>query len=230
MSGEGSLGSDRGLAEDSRSQGPGTDREESARRGGDFRALSATLAVIVVIALLIRTFFIQAFQIPSSSMVPTLLVGDFLLVSKISYGLRDPFGNWLLQWSRPERGEVVVFVKPEDSELGFFEREHLIKRVIAVGGETIEFRNRTIYIDGEAIEDPWGHYASGPAYEMPYGPVKVPEGHLFVMGDNRNASADSRIWGFVPLELVVGEAFVIYYSADSGPLDPRWDRFGLLID
>ncbi|MCB0220734.1 MAG: signal peptidase I [Chrysiogenetes bacterium] len=190
---------------------------------------------VIVLALLLaltsRTFIIQAFKIPSESMVPTLLVGDYLLVSKLSYGLHKPGGGWLMTWDEPERGDVVVFITPQDKDLPLLQQRDFIKRVIAVGGESVAYRNRTIYINGEPIEDPWGHFDTSPLFDRPdFGPVTVPEGHFFMMGDNRNNSEDSRVWGFAPMDLVVGKAEVIYYSHDNSLFNIRWDRVATGIE
>lgn len=189
------------------------------------------ILLAVFLALFSRTFVIQAFKIPSESMVPTLLVGDYLLVSKLSYGIHKPGGGWITTWDEPDRGEVIVFITPQDENLPLLQRRDFIKRVIAVGGETVAYRDRTLYIDGEAIDDPWGHFDTSPLFDRPdFGPVAVPEGHFFMMGDNRNNSDDSRHWGFVPMDLVVGEAEVIYYSHDGSPFNIRWDRLGMSIE
>lgn len=189
-----------------------------------FQEYSEAFVVAVVLAILIRALLIQAFKIPSGSMIPTLLVGDHILVNKLFYGIRVPFTK--ARWPRitePERGDVIVFVYPEDRSKDF------IKRVVAVGGDTIEIRDKTVFINGEPTHNPKVQFASNvtlpgdisPRDNMP--PVKVPEGHLFVMGDNRDYSHDSRWWRFVPVEDVKGEAFLIYYSAEHFP-GVRWGR------
>jgi signal peptidase I len=176
-----------------------------------FQEYSEALVVAVILAILIRAVFVQAFKIPSGSMEPTLLIGDHILVNKLVYGIRVPFTP--LRWphfSDPARGDVIVFVYPEDRAKDF------IKRVIAVGGDTIEIRNKKVYINGEPADNPQARFIDSAVQpgsrrdSMP--PTKVPEGHLFVMGDNRDASHDSRFWGFVPVEDIKGKAFLIYYS------------------
>jgi len=189
-----------------------------------FQEYSEAFVVAVILAILIRALFVQAFKIPSSSMEPTLLVGDHILVNKLIYGLRVPFtdARWP-QFVTPGRGDVIVFVYPEDRTKDF------IKRVVAVGGDTIEIRNKKVFLNGKEDVNPHAHFYSNvvlpgdmtPRDNMP--PVKVPDGHLFVMGDNRDYSHDSRFWGFVPLDDVKGQAFLIYYSAQEFP-GVRWDR------
>ncbi|MEW6774843.1 MAG: signal peptidase I [Bdellovibrionota bacterium] len=207
------------------------ENEAAPFRKSGFRETVEVLGLALVLALFTRAFLIQAFKIPSGSMIPTLLVGDYLLVSKLSYGIKNPFGGWVARWAEPERGDVIVFITPEDKDLPFLDRRDFIKRVIAVGRETVEFKNRTIFINGEAIEDPWGHYSSGPAFDRAdYGPVVVPEGMLFMMGDNRNDSLDSRVWGFVPMDMVVGKAKILYFSFENHPWSIRWGRLGRIIN
>lgn len=192
------------------------------------REYAEAIILALILALFIRTFVIQAFKIPSPSMVPTLLVGDHILVNKFLYGFRVPFGDGkAMALRQPERGDVVVFKYPRDRKLDF------IKRCIAVGGETLEVREKQVFIDGKAIEDPHaifteeGSFLSG---RDTFGPVTVPEGKIFVMGDNRDNSNDSRFWGFVDLADVKGKAMVIYWSWDKGRKWPRFGRIGDGID
>lgn len=184
----------------------------------------------ILLALFIRTFLVQAFKIPSGSMLPTLQIGDHLLVNKLLYGLRIPImGKRVFQVFTPELNDVIVFVFPEDRSKDF------IKRVKAVAGETIEVRNKVVYINGEKIDDPYAFYAPD-ARVMPgsirdnFGPLTVPEGHVFVMGDNRDHSHDSRFWGTVPIDDILGKAFILYWSWDSDAFRPRIGRMGTLID
>jgi signal peptidase I len=189
-----------------------------------------SILIAALIALLVRTFAVQAFRIPSGSMEPTLLVGDYLLVNKFIYGVRIPFTDTrIFQYRKPQRGDVVVFVFPLDPSKDF------IKRVIATGGEKVQIIDNKIYINDHRIDDPWGYFKkNGSAEYIPlmenFGPVIVPKDSLFVMGDNRNNSDDSRFWGFVPLQAVVGEAFDIYFSWNSraGKVwdKIRWSRIG----
>ena len=179
-----------------------------------FQEYSEALVVAIILAILIRALVVQAFKIPSSSMEPTLLVGDHILVSKFIYGIRIPFTD--ARWPRfkdPKTGDVIVFIYPEDRTKDF------IKRVIAVGGDTVEVRNKHVFVNGKEVVIPQARVFTRviiPGYENPrdnYGPVTVPKDHLFVMGDNRDYSQDSRFWGFVPVKDVKGEAFLIYYSS-----------------
>ena len=192
------------------------------------------IVIAVVIALFLRTFIIQAFKIPSSSMEPTLLVGDHLLVNKFIYGIKIPLTDIkLFQFKRPKRGDIIVFIYPRDRSKDF------IKRVIGTEGEKVEVIRNKIYINDKLIDDRWGHYheeSNWMKYLQPiekFGPVLVPKDSLFVLGDNRDNSQDSRFWGFVNINAVRGEAFIIYFSWDRyaqsllGKI--RWTRFGKLI-
>ncbi len=188
------------------------------------REYAETLVIALAIALFVRSFVVQAFKIPSSSMEPTLLVGDHILVSKFLYGIRIPLiGKKVLSFSNPRRGDVIVFIFPNDRSKDF------IKRVIGLPGEKVEIRERKIYINDRLIEDPWGKYFP-PDRLINVGPEVVPPNALFVMGDNRNNSEDSRYWGFVPLDDVLGKAFVMYWSwdwrASSLVSKVRWQRIG----
>lgn len=196
------------------------------------------IVIAVLIALFIRTFIVQAFKIPSSSMEPTLQVGDHILVSKFIYGVKIPFTQKkLFEYQRPKRGDVIVFVFPMDRSKDF------IKRVIGVEGDRIDIEGDKIFLNGKRMDDPWGHYQTQNSWRRSLGPigpfehVVVPKDHLFVLGDNRDNSQDSRVWGFVHLNEVKGKAFLIYFSGPSflHILFPwiwdeiRWERFGRLI-
>ena len=186
------------------------------------------IVIAVLIALFIRAFVVQAFKIPSSSMEPTLLVGDHLLVNKFIYGIRIPYTDIkFFQYRKPQRGDIIVFIFPKDRKKDF------IKRVIATEGEKVVIIHNKIYIDDKLIDDPWGHFTMPRSTIEDYGPVRVPGDSLFVMGDNRDNSQDSRFWGFVRVNEVKGKALIIYFSWDSNAQDPlnkiRWARFGNLI-
>jgi signal peptidase I len=192
------------------------------------------IVVAILIALFIRAFIVQAFKIPSSSMEPTLLVGDHILVNKFIYGIRIPYSDEIFgkskkffEWKKPQRGDVIVFIFPKDR------RKDFIKRVIGTEGEKVEIIHNKIYINDKLIDDPWGRFTMPRSSIEEYGPVKVPEGFLFVMGDNRDNSQDSRFWGFVNINAVKGKALIVYFSWNSNPqnlLDKiRWTRFGKLI-
>jgi signal peptidase I len=186
------------------------------------------IVIAVLIALFIRAFIVQAFKIPSSSMEPTLLVGDYLLVNKFIYGVRVPYTDIkFFEFKKPKRGDIIVFVFPKDRKKDF------IKRVIGTGGEKVTILHNKIYIDDKLIDDPWGHFTIPRSSIEDYGPVKVPEGSLFVMGDNRDNSQDSRFWGFVKTKEVKGKAFIVYFSLDWDARNllnkVRWTRIGKLI-
>ncbi len=184
----------------------------------------------LLLALFIRTFMVQAFKIPSGSMIPTLEIGDHILVSKLAYGIRIPYwGKYIVEFKKPQRGDVVVFVFPEDHSKDF------IKRVIGVGGDLVKIRGKRIYINNLPVDDSHAHFqdddSAGRGFQIrdDYGPRRVPENHVFVMGDNRDRSYDSRFWGFVNLEAVKGKAFLIYWSWEGHDRWVRWERIGDLI-
>lgn len=197
---------------------------------GKLRENIEALVIAVLLALFIRAFIVQAFKIPSGSMQDTLLIGDQLLVNKFIYGVKLPFTNiTIIPVKNPQRGEIIVFKYPEDPSKDF------IKRVIAVGGDTVEIRNKVLYVNGlkqtgeNAVHvDP----RMFPREFQPrdnFGPITVPKGKLFVMGDNRDESNDSRYWGFVDISAVRGRAILIYWSWDSQNFNVRWSRLGHLI-
>ena len=192
---------------------------------------------VLFVVLIVRSFVVEPFQIPSGSMLPSLQVGDFILVSKFSYGMRSPVGNYkLIETGQPERGDVMVFYYPGDG------KTHFIKRVIGLPGDKISYENKRLYVNGALVEelivtDPVAnppmqlYQANLPMDTRDYkkhlvqkdylvygedGTWVVPAGHYFVMGDNRDNSNDSRFWGFVPDKLVVGKAFYIWM---------HWPRF-----
>jgi len=207
---------------------------------------------VILIVFLLRSFLVEPFKIPSSSMVPTLLVGDFILVNKFTYGIRLPVANSkIVEMGRPQRGDVMVFRYPEDPSLDY------IKRVVGVPGDRVEYRNKRLTINGVAVpvrqtddylsrermqfsrrfvetlggaehqilldEDAQGSVAPSRAfpfaancnYNMSGLACTVPPGHYFMMGDNRDNSSDSRVWGFVPDENVVGKAFFIWLNLNE---------------
>jgi len=192
------------------------------------------ILIAVVLAMTIRTFVVQAFKIPSGSMEPTLLIGDHILVSKFIYGVSIPFiDKKFLQIKKPEREDVVVFIFPKDESKDF------IKRVVAVEKDTVEVRQKKVYLNGRAVDDPHAHCTDSTIYggtDSPagprdnFGPVTVPPGTIFVMGDNRDHSLDSRFWGFVDINKVRGKAFMIYWSWESFLNNIRWRRLGQLIE
>jgi signal peptidase I len=201
------------------------ERPNLKKRKGVLREYAEAAAIAVILALFIRTFVVQAFKIPSGSMEPTLLVGDHILVNKFIYGVKIPYlRKTIIPISEPQRNDVIVFIYPVDQSKDF------IKRVIGLPGDTVEIIGKEIFINGRPFDDRSGHYTEvqGPSSRVAargrIGPLKVPDDQLFVMGDNRDHSYDSRFWGFVPLSSVKGEAFIIYWSW------PHWKRFLKLID
>jgi len=242
------------------------------RAKSQVREYTEAILVALLAALVLRTFVVQAFRIPTGSMKDTLLVGDFLLVNKFVYGARTPDGIpftnitlpfWRLPaFKQPEPGDIIVFKYPSDPSLDY------IKRCIAVGGQTVEMRDGVVYVNGqlegkqEVVKREWDpdpnencHMiyskittSNGKTYEIRhredhnlkssyenFSPIQVPAGHYFMMGDNRDNSADSRSWGFLPAENVVGQAMVIYWSWDKSIQwyrifnKVRWLRIGDLI-
>ena len=199
-----------------------------------FKDYLEPILIAILLALFIRAFVVQAFKIPSSSMEPTLLVGDHLLVNKFIYGIRIPYANVkLFQWKKPQRGDVIVFIYPKDPSKDF------IKRVIGTEGEKIQIIQNKIYINDQLIDDPWGHFErdSLPGYFLQgmgnFGPVVIPQDSLFVLGDNRDNSQDSRFWRFLGVNAVLGKAFILYFSWNANSEDlfekVRWSRIGNLI-
>lgn len=192
---------------------------------------------VILAVFMIRSFLVEPFKIPSGSMMPTLLVGDFILVNKFTYGLRVPVvNNTFFELNHPQRGEVMVFRFPKDPSLDY------IKRVVGLPGDKIEYRNKQIFVNGQPItQQETGYYDyvspglnqvslrriseqlgdhrhdiliddSNPVLD---GEITVPEGQYFVMGDNRDNSNDSRFWGFVPDTNVVGKAFLVWWNFDK---------------
>jgi len=230
------------------------------------RQYAESIGLALGVALFLRAFVVEAFQIPSGSMIPTLQVGDHIFVSKFAYAVGIPFTNTkVAELSEPKRGDVIVFKYPPDESVDY------IKRVVGLPGETVEMRHNEIFIDGRPMPrehlpgpctDDEESETSGESGRHPceawiedlgskthqvhqdprlgpsdFGPVKVPAGHYFAMGDNRDNSKDSRVWGFVPYELIKGRALIVWWSRDParGGLSPagvidwfksiRWGRF-----
>jgi len=203
-----------------------SEKEKIAKKSGLRENIEAIL-IAIVLALFIRTFVVQAFKIPSGSMKETLKIGDHILVNKFIYGIKVPFTDMtLVPFTNPERGDIIVFEFPEDPDKDF------IKRVVGIEGDTIEIRDKRLWVNGAPAEYPQAIYTdprSIPEGVQPrdyFGPVTVPEGALFVMGDNRDHSYDSRFWGVVDLKAVKGEAFMIYWSWDKENFGVRWSRIG----
>ena len=202
-----------------------------------FREYGEALFFALILALLIRTFLFQAFKIPSGSMEDTLLIGDHLLVNKFIYGTQLPFMDEpLLTLRDPERGDIIVFEFPLDKDKSYFKRRDFIKRIIGLPGDRIEVRDKKVLVNGTPFHLQQEIHKENdiiPGNLQPrdfMGPVEVPAGHYFVMGDNRDRSFDSRFWGFVPQTSIKGLAFIKYWSWDSERNWPRWDRIGRPID
>jgi signal peptidase I len=200
------------------------------------REYAESLLIAFVLALFVRTFVFQAFKIPTGSMEPNLLVGDHLIVNKMIFAPTvSGVERALLPGRAIRRGDVVVFKYPEDPERDF------IKRVIGLPGDRVEVRQKRVYVNEKPLQEPYVHYADGPPGIGPlrsddvreaYGPVTVPQGQYFMMGDNRDNSQDSRFWGYLPQHYLKGQALFIYFSfAEAGSLsrffsDVRWSRIG----
>ncbi|MBI5327206.1 MAG: signal peptidase I [Deltaproteobacteria bacterium] len=218
------------------------------------------IVIALVLALIIRTFVIQAFKIPSSSMEPTLLIGDHLLVTKFIYGVPVPFTDLkILSFKKPKSGDVIVFEFPNNPAYcrGFgstirqriantIERKDVwqlitddckdfIKRVVAVEGDTVEVKDKQVYVNGKPLENNRGVNIDPTVYPREtevrdnFGPYIVPRESVFAMGDNRDRSFDSRYWGSVKLEEIKGRAFIIYWSWDGSEQWVRWRRFANII-
>jgi signal peptidase I len=179
------------------------------RKKSSLREWVESALVALVLALIIRTFIVQAFKIPTGSMRPTLLEGDAILVNKFIYGARVPFSGWQLPAMRePRRGDIIVFIYPEDPKKDF------IKRLVAGGGETVEIKNGSIYVNDKPVTDPLfagRYYYNRGEYGDLNKKVTVPQGYYFVLGDNSFSSQDSRYWGFVPEKNIRGKAICIYW-------------------
>lgn len=209
------------------------EQPDKKRSRGIFREYTESIIIAIILALLIRTFVVQAFKIPSGSMEDTLLIGDHLLVSKFIYGTKIPFTDTvILKLRDPARGDVVVFEYPEDP------RKDFIKRVIGLPGDTVEGKDKKLYVNGQLYENPHAVHKEAeiiPASQSPrdtFGPITVPENCYFMMGDNRDRSYDSRFWQFVRRDQLKGQAFIKYWSID-GPwykFNIRWRNIGRLID
>ncbi len=234
----------------------------SFARKSTIREYAESIGVAVLIALFLRAFVVEAFKIPSGSMIPTLQVGDHIFVNKFIYGIRIPWTNFKIgeHYREPKRGEVIVFIYPKEPDKDF------IKRIVAVAGDTVEVRDNHVIVNGKPVErthvegdcrymdfeeaaqqwdergcdevieklDDGSRYTtiydrgSGPQ-RSPSGPWTVPPDSVFVMGDNRDNSHDSRFWGFVPYDLIKGKAMIIWFSSGE-PEALRIKRIGQLIE
>lgn len=184
----------------------------------------------LLLALLIRAYIIQAFKIPSGSMIPTLQIGDHILVNKFIYGTKIPFSDKrILVFNKPERGDIIVFKYPEDPSRDF------IKRIVAVEGDMIESKNKTIYVNGKPLKEPYAQHTDtsvrpgGIEPRDNFGPYIVQKNKYFVMGDNRDQSYDSRYWGSVDMKEIRGKALILYWSWDGEKNWIRFNRIGRLV-
>jgi signal peptidase I len=221
-----------------------------------WREYAEAILIAIVLALFIRTFVVQAFKIPSGSMIQTLQIGDHILVNKMVYGIKLPWDcEWdlttnrigvkrfpvlwscysyktLIPFASPERGDIIVFMFPED------ETKDFIKRVVGLPGDKVEIRHKKVYINDQPLTESYTQHVDHmvlPHQVQPrdnLGPLTVPSDSYFVMGDNRDQSLDSRFWGYVKREKIKGKAFLIYWSWDGrGDLAHwvRWDRIAKII-
>ncbi len=177
------------------------------------------------VALITITFIVQAFKIPSGSMLSTLQIGDYLLVNKFLYGLKQPFSDeYLIEGRDPQVGDVIVFRYPRDPSLDY------IKRIVGVPGDTLEMRDRQLYRNGMKVDEPYARTTQPSSYKRDnFMPLTVPPGKYFVLGDNRDESADSRYWGFVDRSAIRGKAWRIYWSW-TGIGNIRWNRIGQAVE
>jgi signal peptidase I len=202
------------------------------RKKSLFREYGEAIFIAVLLALVIRQFAVQAFTIPSGSMMDTLLIGDYILVNKFLYGAEIPFTDIHLPGLRaPAHGDIIVFKYPNDESRDF------IKRIIAVGGDTVQVRDNRVWLNGTLLDEPYvrpGSFRPMPStahcgYLYACEALKVPPDSYFMMGDNRDNSQDSRYWGFVRREKIRGKAFLIYWSWNGENHWLRWRRLGHLL-
>jgi signal peptidase I len=195
------------------------------------REYAESILIAILLALVIRTFIVQAFKIPSGSMEDTLAIGDHILVNKFIYGSKIPFtSDRILKIRDPRQGDVIVFEYPEDPSKDF------IKRVVGVPGDTVEVKDKHVFVNGKLYANP--HEVHKEPDTIPKemnprdfkDPVKVPAGSYFVMGDNRDRSYDSRFWGFVTMDKIKGLAFIKYWSWDKDNFRVRFGSIGKLIN
>ena len=193
------------------------------------------ILIALLIAIVIRTFAVQAFKIPSGSMLETLQIGDHILVNKIVFGtpIDVPFTNinlfWMPGFYKPQRGDIIVFKYPEDPKRDF------IKRAVAVGGDVVEGRDKVLYVNGQQASEPFAIRKDDMIRPRNmdkrdnFGPLTIPQGKVFVMGDNRDQSYDSRFWGPVDLKQIKGKAVIIYWSWDTSKKWNHLNRIGRLV-
>ena len=211
---------------------------EAPRKKHIVREYAESIIIAALLALVIRTFVVQAFKIPSGSMEDTLLVGDHLLVNKFIFGTKIPFTEkWIIPVREPRRGDIIVFEYPEDSRnpaLTFWQKKDFIKRVIAVPGDRVKMIDQVVYVNDQPYKIPQEIHKGSAGYAPPeifnFPEHVVPSGQYFCMGDNRDRSHDSRFWGFVPKDNIKGLAFILYWSWDSEKNRVRWQRIARVID
>jgi signal peptidase I len=201
------------------------------------REYTESFVIAIILALIIRGLVVQAFKIPSGSMEDTLLVGDHLLVNKFIYGTKIPFTDKrILKVRDPRRGDVIVFLYPEDAEnpdLRFWQKKDFIKRIVGIPGDRVKMVDQVVYVNGKPYRIPQEvHKGASQDEQLLYNfPEKVvPPGEYFVMGDNRDNSRDSRFWGFVRRDYIKGLAFIKYFSWDNINRTIRWNRIGKGIE
>ncbi len=207
-----------------------SNKVKKQRKKSVFREYAEALITALILALIIRAVAIQAFKIPSGSMKPTLLVGDHILVNKLIYGFKIPFmDKRVLVFRNPKLGDIIVFKYPKDPSKNF------IKRVIATEGDVVEIRDKVVYVNNIALDEPYTQHTD--SIILPrvvsrdnYGPEHVPRNKIFVLGDNRDNSRDSRYWGFVDISSVAGKTLIKYWSWDNERHWPRFNRIGRLIE
>lgn len=203
------------------------DSKPKSTLGNEIKSFFKNLVFLAVAFVFLRGTVVEAFKIPSGSMIPTLKIGDHLLVCKFSYGLRIlGIRETVLRYSTPSRGNIVVFTR--DDEPGSNEDEsgvNIIKRVVGLPGETVEVRGTKVYINGQPLEEPYARWDQGGLLEGNFGPRTIPENHVFLLGDNRDHSRDSRFWDnpFLDIKYIKGRAWVIYWSWND------WHRIGNII-
>ena len=200
------------------------------KRKSTLREYAESLIIALILALIIKTSLVEAYKIPSGSMENTLLVGDFLLANKFIYGAKIPLIEAHLPAVRePKAGDVIIFKFPLNP------RQNYIKRLIATGGQTVQIRDKQVFVDGKLFPLPHQGKYTDPGANSPgrdnFGPVTVPPGKLFVMGDNRDNSYDSRFWGFLDRKLVLGKAMILHWSwkpdeGDTGSLQSAESPYG----
>lgn len=221
-----------------------SEQQQSSGIWAELVAFAKTLVVILGLAFLIRIEIVEPFKIPSGSMKPTLQIGDYILVLKFWYGLGRPdfhtpdirLGSWhgipypvvrdsgismkkLVTWQHPKRADVVVFTRPDDPATPYEDDSsiHIIKRVIGLPGESVEVRGAQVFINGQPLEEPYARWVHGGGPEGDFGPQTVPDGHVLLLGDNRDESKDSRFWTvpFLDEDRIKGRAVIVFWSFDS---------------